>query len=106
MRRFATDAAIAEALDLPSLDRRIDGLRLLADRDFTSNEQMSWEALPPQLRTRSVDGPVYGYFTNYDVYTRSILDVAMRFDHVADGWTITAVERIARSGPQEQGLVP
>jgi hypothetical protein len=49
---------------------------------------------------------VYGYFTNYDTYARSILDVGIRFDRVADGWTITAVSRIGPLSPREPGLAP
>src|SRR5439155_10092190 len=80
MKRFATDGAIAEALDLPGLDRRIDGLRLVADRDFSAKEQLSWSLLPDGVRTSPAQGPVYGYFTNYDYWVKTVVEVGMRFD--------------------------
>jgi hypothetical protein len=94
MRRFATDGAIAQALDLPVLDRRIDGITLAAGRDFTANEQLHWAALPAGVRATSVDGPTFGYFMNYDAYVRPVTEVGMRFDRAGDGWIITSLVRL------------
>jgi hypothetical protein len=96
MRRFATDGAIAEALDLPVLDRRIDGIKLAASRDFTANEQLAWTALPESSRAKPANGPTFGYFMNYDVQVRPVTEVGMRFDRDGDGWIITGLVRLPR----------
>ena len=95
MKRFATDNAIAQALDLPALDRRIDGVHLIADKTFTSNEWLSWSALPDGLRATAATGPIFGWYMNYDSYVRPVIEVGIRFDRDGDGWVITAVRRVA-----------
>jgi hypothetical protein len=105
MKRFATDEAVAAALDLPRLDRRIDGLQLWTGKDFLATEHMSWSALPDTVRTTAPAGPVWGTFVNYDDHTRTMHEVRLRFDREGDGWMITAVQRIATDATDES-LVP
>ena len=92
MRQFATDSAVAQALDLPLLDRRIEGVQLFADSSFTTTERMSWSALPDGLRTIAAPGPVFGTVVNYDDHLRTVQQIAVRFDRAGDGWVISAFD--------------